>query len=255
MRIIKGLIIAFSMYSRIPMPHFKWDEDDMRYMLCFFPWVGAVIGTLVWAWKLFCDMHGVNLLCYTLIGMAVPVMITGGMHIDGYMDTMDAFRSYRPAEKKLEIMKDPHIGAFAVIMLALYGSIYAGAYSAISDNKLVGIFAVSFVLARSLSGIAVVTFKPAKAEGMLFECAGSSHQRAVLCSLIIQALACTGIMIWLDPMAGITAVCVSLLSFFWYHHNCYKNIGGITGDTAGYFVLMCEEAVLVALMIINILES
>lgn len=48
------------------------------------------------------------------------LLITGGIHIDGYMDTMDAVHSYGNREKKLEILKDSHIGAFAVIMLVTY---------------------------------------------------------------------------------------------------------------------------------------
>ena len=47
MHIIKAMIIAFSTYSKIPMPQFEWKEEDMRYSMCFFPWVGAVIGALV----------------------------------------------------------------------------------------------------------------------------------------------------------------------------------------------------------------
>ena len=51
MRIIKSFFIAFSMYSKIPMPQFAWKDEDMRYALCFFPWVGAVIGVLWYLWK------------------------------------------------------------------------------------------------------------------------------------------------------------------------------------------------------------
>ena len=44
MSVIKSFFIAFSIYSKIPVPQFAWKEEDMRYTLCFFPWVGAVIG-------------------------------------------------------------------------------------------------------------------------------------------------------------------------------------------------------------------
>ena len=56
MRIIKSFFIAFSMYSKIPMPQFQWKDEDMRYALCFFPWVGAVIGALWYLWK--CSVTG-----------------------------------------------------------------------------------------------------------------------------------------------------------------------------------------------------
>ena len=86
MRIIKSFFIAFSMYSKIPMPQFQWKDEDMRYALCFFPWVGAVIGALWYLWKWFCDRFGVGTLCYTVVGTAIPILITGGFHVDGFLD-------------------------------------------------------------------------------------------------------------------------------------------------------------------------
>ena len=117
MTVIKSFFIAFSLYSSIPVPQFTWKEEDMKYVLCFFPWVGAVIGALVYLWGRFCNHCAVGTLCYSLIGTAIPLIITGGFHVDGFMDTMDAFHSYQPRERKLEILKDSHIGAFSVIML------------------------------------------------------------------------------------------------------------------------------------------
>lgn len=69
MRIIKSFFIAFSMYSKIPMPQFEWKDEDMRYALCFFPWVGAVIGVLWYLWKWICARFGVGTLCYTVVGI------------------------------------------------------------------------------------------------------------------------------------------------------------------------------------------
>ena len=105
MRIIKSFFIAFSMYSKIPMPQFAWKDEDMRYALCFFPWVGAVIGVLWYLWKWICARFGVGTLCYTVVGTAIPILITGGFHVDGFLDTCDALHSYRPRERKLEILK------------------------------------------------------------------------------------------------------------------------------------------------------
>ena len=55
-------------------------------------------------------------MCFAFVGLAIILLVTGGIHMDGYMDTMDALHSYGSREKKLEILKDSHIGAFAVIM-------------------------------------------------------------------------------------------------------------------------------------------
>ena len=116
MRIIKSFFIAFSMYSKIPMPQFEWKDEDIRYALCFFPWVGTVIGVLWYLWKWICARFGVGTLCYTVVGTAIPILITGGFHVDGFLDTCDALHSYQPRERKLEILKDSHIGAFACLL-------------------------------------------------------------------------------------------------------------------------------------------
>ena len=64
----------------------------------------------------------------------IPILITGGFHIDGFMDTQDAINSYKPREKKLEILKDPHIGAFAVISLLAYSIFWAGAMALFQEK-------------------------------------------------------------------------------------------------------------------------
>ena len=253
MHILKSLIIAFSIYSKIPVPQFEWKEEDMKYMLCFFPWIGAVIGGGVYLWSCLCGIFDVGEICHTLIGAAVPLVITGGFHVDGFMDTMDAFHSYRPREKKLEILKDSHIGAFAVIMLAMYGIIYIGAFSEVADPKLLKIVCGGFFLARCLSGISIVTFPSAKKDGMLYLFASSSQKVIVKWSLYLQGITCICFMLWQSLYAGILVVVAAFLAFVYYYHRTKKELGGITGDTAGYFILICEASMMIVAAGINVL--
>lgn len=246
MHFLKSLVIAFSVYSRLPVPQFEWKEEDMKYMLCFFPWVGAVIGGGVYLWAYLCECFSVGRLCYVLLGAAIPLMITGGFHVDGFMDTMDAFHSYQIRERKLEILKDAHIGAFSVIMLALYGMLYLGAFSEIADERVLRIACGGFFLARCLSGIGVVSFPAAKKEGMLCSFADSASGTVVKCSLYLQGMACICWMLWQSFYAGGVVVAAALLSFAYYHYRSKKELGGITGDTAGYFILICEVSMLLA---------
>ena len=253
MHILKSFVIAFSIYSKIPVPQFEWKDEDMKYMLCFFPWIGAVIGGCVYLWSCLCGIFDVGIICHTLIGAAVPLVITGGFHVDGFMDTMDAFHSYRPREKKLEILKDSHIGAFAVIMLAMYGIIYIGAFSEVADPKLLKIVCGGFFLARCLSGISIVTFPSAKKDGMLYLFASSSQKVIVKWSLYLQGITCICFMLWQSLYAGILVVVAAFLAFVYYYHRTKKELGGITGDTAGYFVLICEASMMIVAAGINVL--
>ena len=116
MSVIKSLILAFSMYSRIPVPHVRLEEKDMKYTFGFFPLVGVVIGALFSGWLIFARKFCIGTITSMCVSGVFLLLITGGIHIDGYMDTMDAVHSYGDREKKLEILKDSHIGAFAVFL-------------------------------------------------------------------------------------------------------------------------------------------
>lgn len=249
MKILKAMVIAFSIYSKIPVPQFEWKEEDMEYMMCFFPWIGGVIGLAFFGWAVLCEKFAVGTLCYALIAAAIPLIISGGFHVDGYMDTMDALHSYQSREKKLEILKDSHIGAFAAIMLVLYYLIDIAAISEIHTRKAVFAVAAVFFLARCLSGIAVVTLQSAKKEGLLYTFASGTQKEKVKRGLYLQLVLCMALMIIISKEYGVAAIIASLLSFLYFKKKSYKEFGGITGDTAGFFVTVCEAAAAVAVAI------
>jgi adenosylcobinamide-GDP ribazoletransferase len=251
---IKAACIAFSIYSKLPVPIFDWKEKEMQYHLIFFPWVGAVIGGLLYLWYLLAGMLGVGHLAYTLVGVALPLLVTGGFHVDGFMDTMDAFCSYQSREEKLKIMKDPHIGAFALISVAALGLCYIAAFSEI-EAKLVPIFAAAFVFSRGLSGISVVSFPSAKSEGMLFTFASTakaSPEKFVKVMLYLETFLCGCFMLWQELLAGSITIGVMLLCFWYYWYRSKKELGGITGDTAGFFVTIAETGAAVALAVCSL---
>ena len=252
MHIIKAMIIAFSTYSKIPMPQFEWKEEDMRYSMCFFPWVGAVIGALVFAWYRIAQKLGFYEWTYVCIATAIPLLVTGGFHVDGYMDTMDAFHSYQPRERKLEILKDAHIGAFSVIMLAVFGLIYMGAFGQIEGAENLGVFCCGFFLSRCLSGLGVVSLRSAKSDGLLYHFASTAHERWVKGALYLQIILCAILMLWLQAKTAIF-VLVAGLTYLYYWWRSYRELNGITGDTAGYFLTLCEGAMVVAAAVIDFL--
>lgn len=252
MRLLRTIAVTFAQYSRIPMPRFEWKEEDMKYSMAVFPWVGAVIGLV------YVCVYGLGLrtgmpnTAVCLLMTAVPVIITGGFHVDGFMDVSDAISSFRTREEKLRILKDPHIGAFAVIRLCVCGLIYIASLAIVLDSDAAMIYiytlGISFFLARGLSAIGVLTLRSAKNEGMLFyeaSCAGQGrNSNLVMCCIWIGLAA--ALMIFIHPAAGITETAAALLSYGWYRYKSYKEFGGITGDTAGWFVTVCETAVTAA---------
>ena len=203
----------------------------------------------MWFFTRLCDWLNIGLLCETFAGAAIPLLITGGFHADGFLDTSDALHSYQSRERKLEILKDSHVGAFAVIRFAIYGILYLAAFSEVRKPAQLQIFCAGFFLARCLSGISVVSFQAARKDGMLSQTADQAEKRIVRVVLYVQTVACVAFMLWRNPIAGVMATVVAFAVFAWYYYKTRKEFGGVTGDTAGYFVLLCELAILLTLAV------
>ena len=77
MHLIKSCLIAFSMYSRIPMPRTEWQEEDMRYVMCFFPLIGLAIGLLLCGWVWLAGRLQIGAALFSGVATALPVLITG----------------------------------------------------------------------------------------------------------------------------------------------------------------------------------
>jgi len=257
-KVWRSFAIAFGTYSKIPMPHFEWKEEDMRYSLCFFPFVGAVIGGLIWGFVWLAGVLRLSEISTCLIGSIIPLLVTGGIHLDGYMDVCDARHSYGEREKKLEILKDPHSGAFAVIRTLVCAAFYVGAFAELchqaafsgEGTKKAGVvFACGFVLARVLSALSLVFLEPAKKDGMLVSFAGAADRKIVRGVLLAEAGLTAGFMFGTDPGCGLCAVAAAGLTFLFYARVSKKEFGGITGDLAGFFVVVCETAMAVTMAV------
>ena len=77
--------IAFSMYSKVPMPKSDWTKENMRYIMCLFPLIGVIIGAVTWAWGYWGLQITRSHLFYSVVLVLIPVVITGGIHLDGLL--------------------------------------------------------------------------------------------------------------------------------------------------------------------------
>lgn len=240
--------IAFSMYSKIPMPQVEWTKKRMAYALCFFPLIGVVLGGGLYG---VCGVLGWLEFDWAIPFGAVvlPLAVTGGIHMDGFLDVTDARSSLRDREKKLEILKDPHTGAFAIIGFGCYVLLYLGAFFCLPE-RLLPAFCTVFVTERALSGLSVVAFPMAKNTGLASTFSSQAEKKAVVTAMALYLLAVTAFLIrWYGyPIFLLTAVAGGL-AFGYYYRMSVKEFGGITGDLAGYFLQICELAVLCGLVL------
>lgn len=241
MNLIYNLIIAFAMYSKIPMPHIDWTKERMRYVFCFFPVIGAVIGAAMMLWMHFGMKITGNADFFTAVLILIPVVITGGIHFDGFLDTCDALSSYKTMEEKLEILKDSHAGAFAILMGCCYFVLDYGVFHAV-DMRAIRLLAIGYVLSRAFSGLAIVVFKKARKSGLAATFSDSAQRKTVAVTMIIYIIVCAVLMVMTEPVIGSICFLTALLVFGWYRYMSYQKFGGITGDLAGFFLQVCELA-------------
>lgn len=237
---IKSMLIALAMYSNIPVPKVEWTEDGMKYALCFFPVVGIVEGLLfAAAWYLLNVLDFGGLFCAAVL-TAVPALVTGGIHMDGFLDTMDALGSWQPREKKLEILKDSHSGAFAVIGGSLYVLLYAGGVSEIHSFRAAVLAGLGFVLSRILSAGSLVLLKSAKKEGLAYTFMSGAHRNRTRAALLLELAAAAGAMALVSPLAAAVMGLIAAVTWLSYWRMSCRQFGGITGDLAGFFLQVCE---------------
>lgn len=255
-QIIKSFIVAFSIYSKIPMPRFNWDSRDMKYHLCFFPLVGGVIGGLEFFWNWLFFRYGFGSILYYCMCLSIPLLVTGGFHLDGFLDTMDAIHSYQNKEKKLEILKDPHVGAFAIISLAVYFLLALGTVFEIKTSNGIISLCSAFFLSRCLSGISVICFPKAKKDGMLAaESRGGNEKKGKIVNftvLFVQFVAAVVLLlVYTVPygLEGVFAVMAVVMAFVWFYFMSRRHFGGITGDLCGFFVSVSELAAVCAVAV------
>ena len=249
---INSFLLAFAMYSKIPMPRADWSREKMKYVMVFFPLIGAVIGLFLWGFGLLCKTLEAPDLFRAAGFTLIPLLITGGIHMDGFLDTTDALSSYQTREKKLEILKDSHTGAFAIIFCGIYLVADLGIWSAIPET-LLPVMALSFVFSRSLSGLSVVTFKNARKDGLLATFSSSAERIVTRVLLVLYLILSAAGMIVLNWKAGLFAVLAGLLVFVYYRYRSYKEFGGITGDLAGWFLQICELCMALAVALAGML--
>ncbi len=252
MKIVKSMIIALAMYSKLPVPPIQWTKENMRYTMCFFPLIGLVIALLEWLWFALASHLGAGDSLRAVGLTLIPVLVTGGIHLDGLLDTADALSSFQTKERRLEILKDTHAGAFAIIIACVFFLAYFGIFTEVKQEGLM-VLGIGFILSRALSGYGVASFPCARGSGLVHTFADALSKKVVRIILIIETLLCLVIMVWMSLPLGMTAAFSALAFLVIYRLMSQKIFGGITGDTQGFFLELCELFMAAAVVIAQLL--
>lgn len=250
---MRAIIIMFSTYSRIPMPQVSWDDKSRGYAICAFPLVGVVISLLSLGLVRLSGMLRIPDTALACLLIALPVIVTGGIHLDGLIDTSDARSSCKDREKKLKILKDPHVGAFGIIRLTLYLLLALAALEILlnkgmSRRDLIAALLIP-VLSRICSGLMAGLLPKARRTGMLSDMVGWKTERGKMILLSVQLAVCAAVLLTADLLTGSILLAAEAVLTLYYRHMALAEFGGVTGDLAGWYLCMAELAGIWALAI------
>ncbi len=252
------IAVAFSMFSALPMPQITWNKKNMRFCLAAFPLVGILTGLFEAIWIIVCRQYEWNPVLLAAGVTVIPILVTGGIHLDGYMDVSDALSSYGDEKKRREILEDPHIGAFAVIRLSSLLILTFGLASQLqADRVSMVLLGSSFVVSRSLSGIAVTSFPLSKNTGLAHTFQSSADQKRTAVILWIWLAAASGLMLgagiwgygWKGLLTAGLMLCCAAAQWIYLRYIADKMFGGLSGDLNGWFLQKAELWMLAALVL------
>lgn len=249
----ESFLIALSMYSTIPVKCLDWNKNNLRHAMIFFPIIGLICGAgvgLVWY---ICKLLHTSEFLFAVLAFVMTVIITGGIHLDGFCDTTDALFSRRSQEEKLKILKDSHCGAFAVFSIVVISLLQTAGYAEIfqkQDIHSLGILTGGYFISRCLSAVSVMAFPCASTSSLaktFAEYSASGSKKILIAEAILISL----IVIYFYHWLAVALLLIAIAVFVYYYHMQKTQFGGMTGDLAGFFLVLCETGWLLGIALLG----
>lgn len=243
MFILKAIWMGVSMFCALPCPCPPWDEDLRPWMTALLGLVGLWIGVLWAVIALVCHQWLPPLLCAAAITIT-PWLLSGFLHLDGFMDCADAILSRRDLAQRRVILKDSACGAFSVIAfvcLALIGFGAVGSWSGVAPWTLVWIAMVP----RCASALAVMTLPPLSSSQYATNKASTQVLVTAWCLLLLSLATA-----WCYQPTALVCALTALVGWSLACGGAYRNLQGMSGDISGYAITLGETCGLVALALV-----
>lgn len=233
-----AMIMSCSMFCALPCPFHCWEDELRPLMILMLPFVGALTGAFWVALAFAVRVLNIPWIISSVILAAYPFLVTGYIHLDGFLDVTDAVKSQRNLDERRKILKDPHSGSFAVIACALLVivqfALFAGAKANVDIRALFSIPIVS----RIMSSLCVTLLRPMSTS----EYAGTyrngikkSHA-IYLFAMLFVVIICSALFI-----GKYVFVTVAVLAGYIYSlQKAFRSLDGMSGDVSGYALTIGE---------------
>jgi len=251
MKYIKSFYMALGMFMAIPLPFHIWDEKLAAKMVAQLPIVGLVTGAIWWGTSLLLTTLDFPIMIVSAVLTVVPFLVAGFIHLDGYMDTSDALLSYRPLEDKLRILKDPTVGAFAVVMLVILFLLqFAAMYTIVDGGRYMALIIAICVVSRGCSALAIFVLRHMPGSNYT-AMLGDNYGSGVKVFPIVMVLAAMGLSFFYVGYVGLIVVAAVVFGYCAAMRKAYKAFNGVSGDLLGYSMVIGEVCGLIALALLQ----
>lgn len=235
---IQGVLLALQFFTILPVNReLDMDRKTVTSMFAALPWIGAGIGILTSTVWLVVDVSPL-FLAFSIV--LIGIVSSGGLHLDGFVDTSDAFFSYRDLDKRHEILADPRIGAFGAMALMFFviGKIVLLA-ELITQNILAWEWLLVLPFLSRAGMVYYFAITPtARDKGLAAFFKKRFDQRILLILTLISMMIGFGFILVVG--GNMLVVGIFVIALFGcahaYKYWTKKNFGGVTGDISGAFV-------------------
>ncbi|MFI8687318.1 adenosylcobinamide-GDP ribazoletransferase [Rossellomorea sp. NPDC077527] len=239
MIVLKSFLLNVQFFTTFPIrKELSMGKEEWKWMVRTFPILGFSIGVLLSSgYLLLAAYTPMSTLALSFYIWVMPILISGGLHLDGYMDASDAYFSYRDQNRRLDIMKDPRIGAFGVLsVLVLLSSRFLFIYETLqnSDSAVISMVLVSIpILSRLVMGACLVLIPPAQNSGMGYSFSKHISMKEIPWLVLLPLLVGVSSILLHDFVMYSLFFMVTIGCFWFIYLKTIKWFGGMTGDTVG----------------------
>ena len=238
---MSGPLPAIQFLTRVPLGRRPPTLDEIAASQSWFPAVGLLIGFAL----LGMDRLAMRALPAASVDVLLVVSlaaITGALHLDGLADAADGLWGGGTPERRLEIMRDPHRGTFAIVVVVSILTLKWAGLEALPSDVRVEVIVLTPGLARLAMLVCIALFPYARREGM--GAGMRAHARPALIAGGAVALAASVALLGVGGLGVVAAAIAIGLAAGWY---ATRLLGGVTGDIYGATLEFSEAFMLLSI--------
>ncbi|MEG0283898.1 MAG: adenosylcobinamide-GDP ribazoletransferase [Erysipelotrichales bacterium] len=251
-QLLNNFFFTLSTFSKIPTPYIEYNKANTKYTFLCLPLVGVVLGLIYYGSYLALDYFIDESMVIAIILIIVNIEVTGGIHLDGLLDSLDAFKSYRDYDDKKRIIKDSRIGAFALIHYSAILLIYFVAYYYMAELGLGMLLLVTPILSRSFVLLLICNNKREKNDMLDDLVSDEIVKKHVIIVFSFVAIA-TVISYFFWNIDSFGVLMLGTMGYLMYFNKMYKrHFKEMNGDLCGYCITSIEYIAPIILVIYTI---